>query len=240
MATAPPGLDDVMCPSNATSALNCSFNIPPMSPQCYGNFSAAGVRCIQGMHIDSVIRGSLHTSQISHLLLYPLKWKGTRIRTVYCHRFYTKFCAYYSMVPPQTIHFKQKLERSALILCAFKPSTLTFNVPEYRSLQAYINVKMTVSLIFETFLPMYFDMTGCRTIIVSHATTHNHVVLTNACANRVFTESFSPGLHFGCWSLDWVANVCHTFLYDLLLRSALIGYIFGKWLQDLFSYGNPW
>ena len=49
MATAPPGLDNVMCPSNATSALNCSFNIPPVSPQCYSNFSAAGVRCVQGV-----------------------------------------------------------------------------------------------------------------------------------------------------------------------------------------------
>ena len=48
-ATAPPGLDNVMCPSNATSALNCSFNIPPISPQCYSNFSAAGVRCIEGV-----------------------------------------------------------------------------------------------------------------------------------------------------------------------------------------------
>ena len=49
-ATVPAGLDNVMCPSNATSALNCSFNIPPVSPQCYGNFSAAGVRCIQGIY----------------------------------------------------------------------------------------------------------------------------------------------------------------------------------------------
>ena len=47
--TAPPGLDNVMCPSNASSALDCSFNSPPVSPQCYGNFSAAGVRCIQGI-----------------------------------------------------------------------------------------------------------------------------------------------------------------------------------------------
>ena len=49
IATAPPGLDSVMCPSNATSALNCSFSIPPISSQCYDNFSAAGVRCIQGI-----------------------------------------------------------------------------------------------------------------------------------------------------------------------------------------------
>ena len=129
MATAPPGLDGVMCPSNATSALNCSFNIPPMSTQCYGNFSAAGVRCIQGMHIDSVIRGSLHTSQISHLLLCPPRWKGTCIRTVYCRRFYAKFCVYYCMVPPQTVHFKQKLERSVLILCTFEPLTTNLQCP---------------------------------------------------------------------------------------------------------------
>ena len=48
-ATATPGLDHVMCPSNATSALDCTFNSPPVSPQCYSNLSAAGVRCIQGV-----------------------------------------------------------------------------------------------------------------------------------------------------------------------------------------------
>ena len=46
--TSQPALENVMCPSNATSASNCSFVSPPISSRCYGNFSAAGVQCIQG------------------------------------------------------------------------------------------------------------------------------------------------------------------------------------------------
>ena len=47
-ATAPIGIGNVDCPSNATSVLQCSGVTPPQSPQCLSNFSAAGVRCIQG------------------------------------------------------------------------------------------------------------------------------------------------------------------------------------------------
>ena len=32
---------------------------------------------------------------------------------------------------------------------------------------------------------------------------------------------------------------CHCFLYNLLLRSALVSNIFGKWLQDFVSFRNP-
>ena len=32
----------------------------------------------------------------------------------------------------------------------------------------------------------------------------------------------------------------HCFLYNLFLRSALVSNIFGKWLQDFASFGNPW
>ena len=32
----------------------------------------------------------------------------------------------------------------------------------------------------------------------------------------------------------------HCSLYNLLLRSALVSNIIGKWLQDFISFGNPW
>ena len=41
----PPAFENVMCPSNATSALDCSLS-PPISPRCFMNSSAAGVQCI--------------------------------------------------------------------------------------------------------------------------------------------------------------------------------------------------
>ena len=49
IATAPTGLENLMCPSDATSALNCTFVSPLVSSRCYNNLSAAGVRCIQGL-----------------------------------------------------------------------------------------------------------------------------------------------------------------------------------------------
>ena len=36
------------------------------------------------------------------------------------------------------------------------------------------------------------------------------------------------------------SHFCHYFLYNLLLRSALVSNIFGKWLQDFVSFRNPW
>lgn len=50
--TTPVGVENVTCPSNATSISDCPAVSPPMNPRCYGNFSAAGVRCIQGMNIE--------------------------------------------------------------------------------------------------------------------------------------------------------------------------------------------
>ena len=47
--TAPIGVENVMCSSNATSAAECLAVAPPESSRCYGSFSAAGVRCIQGL-----------------------------------------------------------------------------------------------------------------------------------------------------------------------------------------------
>ena len=50
-STSPPAFENVMCPSNATSALDCSLS-PPTSPRCFMNSSAAGVQCIyQGLSI---------------------------------------------------------------------------------------------------------------------------------------------------------------------------------------------
>ena len=44
------GVENVMCPSNATSPAECAAIAPPEMPRCFGNSSAAGVRCTQGMH----------------------------------------------------------------------------------------------------------------------------------------------------------------------------------------------
>ena len=39
--------------------------------------------------------------------------------------------------------------------------------------------------------------------------------------------------------LDSVAILCHCFLYNQLLRSALVNNIVGNWLQYFVSFGNP-
>lgn len=49
-ATTPIGVENVMCPSNATSPAECAAVAPPETSRCFGNSSAAGVRCTQGMH----------------------------------------------------------------------------------------------------------------------------------------------------------------------------------------------
>ena len=36
------------------------------------------------------------------------------------------------------------------------------------------------------------------------------------------------------------SHFCHCFLYNQLLRSTLVSNIFGKWVQDSVSFGNPW
>ena len=43
--------ENVMChDGNETSARQCNFTAPPVSPRCYASSSAAGVECIQGMN----------------------------------------------------------------------------------------------------------------------------------------------------------------------------------------------
>ena len=53
-ATAPIGVENVMCPSNATSPAECEAVAPPETPSCYSDFRAAGVRCIQGTSLKHV------------------------------------------------------------------------------------------------------------------------------------------------------------------------------------------
>ena len=48
IATTDIGIENVECPSNATNASECSGVTPPQSFRCLSNFSAAGIRCVQG------------------------------------------------------------------------------------------------------------------------------------------------------------------------------------------------
>ena len=54
-ATVPIGIENIVCPSNATSPAECEAVAPPESPTCYSEFSAAGVRCIQGTSLTHVL-----------------------------------------------------------------------------------------------------------------------------------------------------------------------------------------
>ena len=59
--TAPVGVEDVMCPSNAISASECNVISPPTTSRCLGTFNAAGVRCTQGMFNINELRYTLST-----------------------------------------------------------------------------------------------------------------------------------------------------------------------------------
>ena len=41
-------IENVQCPSNSTIVSQCSGITPPQSLRCLSDFSAAGIRCIQG------------------------------------------------------------------------------------------------------------------------------------------------------------------------------------------------
>ena len=47
--TAPIGVENIMCPSNATGPEECPAVAPPENPRCFGGSNAAGARCTQGM-----------------------------------------------------------------------------------------------------------------------------------------------------------------------------------------------
>ena len=47
-STVPLIAEDVLCFGNETNAFQCSYTTPPVTPRCYVNSNAAGVRCTQG------------------------------------------------------------------------------------------------------------------------------------------------------------------------------------------------
>ena len=49
-----------MCPSNATSASNCSFS-PLITPRCFESSSASGIQCIQGIQCSTSTIGYIPT-----------------------------------------------------------------------------------------------------------------------------------------------------------------------------------
>ena len=67
MSTSPALFENVMCPRNVTSALNCSFIAPPVSSRCYSSFSAAGVHCIQGRQLTL----SEYVNSVSKITVSP-------------------------------------------------------------------------------------------------------------------------------------------------------------------------
>ena len=54
--TAPIGIENIMCPSNATGPEECPAVVPPENPRCFGGSNAAGARCTQGMHAWAYFR----------------------------------------------------------------------------------------------------------------------------------------------------------------------------------------
>ena len=133
-------------------------------------------------------------------MLIPRR-KGTRIRAVYCRKYadftrnFARITARYRPKPFISGAIENKRQKGALRSCARSNlRLLSFNVPEYRALQAYFNVETPALLNFEPFVPARFGVTGCRTVIISRTIARYCVVPTNARANRAFTRSFSPGL----------------------------------------------
>ena len=74
--------------------------------------------------------------------------------------FHAKFHAYYCMVLPQTVissAIEKKVKKGALQFRACS----SFNVPEYRLLQACFNVETPLSLIFEPLVVKCLGVTRC-------------------------------------------------------------------------------
>ena len=47
--------ENVICFGNETSAVQCNFTAPPVSPRCSDSSNAAGVQCTQGIHSFTVV-----------------------------------------------------------------------------------------------------------------------------------------------------------------------------------------
>ena len=58
--TAPIGIENVVCPSNVTSVSQCGADSPPVTSRCFGSFSAAGVRCVQGVCHLCMVSKNMH------------------------------------------------------------------------------------------------------------------------------------------------------------------------------------
>ena len=111
---------------------------------------------------------------------------------VYHHKYadfmpnFVHFTAWYCPKPFISSAIKNKSWKGVLLL-------LSYNVCEYRPLQAYFNIKMPVWLIFEVFVYAHFGVTRCRMVIISPITAHNCVVPTNAHTIHMCMRSFSRG-----------------------------------------------
>ena len=125
--------------------------------------------------------------------------KGTRARVVYrwkCAVFppnFARITARYCPKPFTSGAIENKVKKGALRFCARSNlRLLSFNDPEYRPLQACLNVEMPSSLIFEPLAPARWGVTGHWTVNISRISMDICVVPTNARANRVLARSFSP------------------------------------------------
>ena len=140
-----------------------------------------------------------HTLQRLNCVWVPGR-KGTRARAVCCWKYavftpnFTRITARYRPKPFTSGAIENKVKRGALRLCARSNlRLLSFNDPEYRPLQACLNVETLSSLIFEPLAPARLGVTGRWTVNISRISADIRVVPTNARANHVFARSFSPG-----------------------------------------------
>ena len=135
---------------------------------------------------------------LCHYMRAPRR-KGTRTRAVFTPNF-MRITARYRPKPFTSGAIENKVKRGALRLCARSNlRLLSFNDPEYRSLQACLNVETLSSLIFEPLAPARWGVTGRWTVNISRISADIRVVPTNARANHVFVRSFSPGHGYASW-----------------------------------------
>ena len=92
---------------------------------------------------------------------------------------------------------KRKLEQSASILCAFEPSATKLQSPRVSPATSLLECRNANFVKFWTVFTRAFwrDCTWNGNYPRTFA--YNRIVLTNACANRAFTRSFSPGMYIG-------------------------------------------